>query len=292
MNKLKLCFLFLVSCLPAIWLGFLFLAPSAQAATLTLAPASLSLTESQAATPTLNLDPQGDLIIGTDVFINFDPRYLKIISVVRRTFASTPATIIDNTKGQVKFSLANPYGVYQTTPGAVADLTIQGLSPVSTTPINFSFTPGSTRDTNVVAPGGQDVLTTATGTTIAITSQNQSTTNSSPTPTATPTPSAAAAATILPEITAVSTAKPKPTPTINPDESLIQTPPAGFIAPLPPPKPPAVLGAATPTPPRFPWFLIPLAILLITAAVLLLRRLHHPRRLPQYPTPKPALAFS
>lgn len=128
----------------------------------------LNLPLNQALPVTLNLNPQGERVIGTDVILKFDPARLEITDVKNAgAFSTTPKVIIDNQEGVVKFSLTNGYGTYLTQAAAIAYLGVKGLLPGPTS-IGFDFSPGVTTDTNVATTEGRDILTTVKTLTVTV----------------------------------------------------------------------------------------------------------------------------
>jgi hypothetical protein len=171
----------ILTTLTLIWLAF---AQPALASSLTLSPSVTNTQVNQQFNLSLTLNPQNQLIVGTDIILIFDPAIIKPISVINTGhIRSTPAIRLTDTPGQLKFSLANPYGVYTTTPGTIATLTFEALKTGQTN-LSFQFTPGNTRDTNIVSQNATDTLTTTNQAKITV-SALQSSKSTSPTPTPT-----------------------------------------------------------------------------------------------------------
>lgn len=176
----------ILSTLTLIWLT---LAQPALASSLTLSPSITNTQVNQQFNLTLTLNPQNQLIVGTDIILIFDPAIIQPISVINTGhIRSTPAIRLTDTPGQLKFSLTNPYGVYTTSPGTIATLTFQALKTGQTN-LSFQFTPGSTKDTNVVSQNATDTLTTTNQVKITVSAlQSTKSTSPTPTPTNSPTP--------------------------------------------------------------------------------------------------------
>lgn len=142
---------------------------SADAATLTLIPEQQAVGVNELTTMQLWLDPGEDLVVGTDIFLKYDPLTLEVVSVGSTgALPNMPANQIDNTAGILKVSLANPFGQYLTSAESIAKLTLRTKAQAAQTALSFDYTPGSTKDTNVVVAGGTDVLTAATGTRLTV----------------------------------------------------------------------------------------------------------------------------
>ena len=203
---------------------FLSISVQAEAASLRLSPPTLSVTAGSEQTLSLTLDPEGAEVVGVDVLLTYNPSYLTISRVDSNgVFADRPATIIDNQTGRATFSLAEPYGSYQTEAATIATLLIRGGSISSGTPLSFIYTPGSTTDTNVVARGGQDLLSAVSATTITVVTDSGP--GPSPTPSPSPSPSPSPTPTIKPGTgTAPGQTKPKPKPTKPPKSKDILSP--------------------------------------------------------------------
>lgn len=222
------------------------------AASLSLSPANLTLNVGEQKTLTVHLDPQSDSVIGTDIYLKYDPTKLKVISVVNlNVFPGLPSTIIQNDQGLTKFSLIQNYGIYQTVPADIASVTLEALNPASATLLSFDFTPGKTQDTNVAVVGGLDSLNLVSNSTLTIIG-----TVNPPDPTLTPT---------------IAYASPTPTPTTRPKpthQPQLTSPPLapGFVSPLGKdlpshkptdiPKGGRILGTSSnPVNNRSPWYL-------------------------------------
>lgn len=154
---------------------------------------------------TLRLDPEANPIIGTDIFLTYNPAKVNLTKIEStNAFNSIHAVSINNAQGNAKFALSNPVGTFEFEPVDIATIT---LVPLTSGSINLSFlaSPGNTKDTNVVINGGQDVLTSTSPLTLTVTeaTENSATIPSpSPTtkPTLTPTPLPTAISTNLPPI--------------------------------------------------------------------------------------------
>lgn len=135
---------------------------------------NVSLTKGEQSTVPIRLDVSGQDVIGVDLFLTFDPKYIKLIDVVRLgAFSLQPAKIIDQDEGLVKTSLSNNYGTYVKESVLIAEVKVEALKPVDKTTIGFDFVRSNTKDTNVVAKG-QDILETVNSVNIKIVSDGSS----------------------------------------------------------------------------------------------------------------------
>ncbi|KKS86036.1 MAG: hypothetical protein UV59_C0003G0031 [Candidatus Gottesmanbacteria bacterium GW2011_GWA1_43_11] len=144
---------------------FLVHAKPVQAARLLFSPETMSLTQGETVSVGLLLDPEGEAIIGTDVFLQFDPRFLELAKIEKtNTFPNQYALTINNQTGRAKFALVHPLGSYTRAYTKIAEVFVKGKSPVSSTVLAFNFTGAtSTNDSNVVVDKGRDVLRQAQG---------------------------------------------------------------------------------------------------------------------------------
>ena len=123
----------------------------------------------QKGSSSLRLEPAGEQIVGVDIIITYNPALLKLLDVKKgELFGQTVATIIDNEKGQAKLAFSNNYGVKTRKTGTVATLVWERLRGVGTPVVKLEFTPGETKDTNVVIAGGRDVLGSVGGLTVTV----------------------------------------------------------------------------------------------------------------------------
>lgn len=260
-----------------------------QASTLVLTPKQLTLNVNQQDTLTVTLHPQGNRVIGVDLFLTFDPNIIEVVSVTNRdAIPINPALRIDNQKGTVKTAYIHNYGNFTNATKPLADITLKGKKAGNTT-LKISLSPGNTRDTNVAVAGGVDTLTQGDSAFItvfnaAINPQSQST-SVSPTPTSPPVLSVTQnpsqtpqEATVLPELEAF-------TPTASISPTLVPNYPISEAKPVPPQAiPPKVLGTTTNSL-SFPWALV---LVLSFAGVIVFVLL---KTYPQ-PRPSPTINFA
>ena len=144
---------------------FLVNAKPAQAARLLFSPETMSLTQGETVSVGLLLDPEGDAVIGTDIFLQFDARFIELTKIEKTsTFPNQYALTINNQTGKAKFAQVHPLGSYTRTFTKIAEVFVKGKSPVSSTVLAFNFTGAtSTNDSNVVVDKGKDVLRQAQG---------------------------------------------------------------------------------------------------------------------------------
>lgn len=196
-----------------------------QAATLSLHTTDESVVVGQLTTVDIVLDPASDLIVGTDIFLIYDPQSLEVVSIGNSgALPNMPAHVIDNDQGLLKVSLANPVSQYLTSSKTIATITLKGLTEAAQTPLTFDFTRGLTTDTNVVVAGGTDVLERVRGIDLEIapiTSANTSNTGSDTSTTSNTDQSTTGTSAV--ETQYRSTSAPAFSPPL----------PAGFVSPLP-----------------------------------------------------------
>lgn len=129
------------------------------AATLQFESSTSSLKIGENARLRVSLDPEGSEIVGVDAILKFNPQVIEVRSISSLgVFSQEIKKIVDNAKGELKYALANNYGVYLTDKADIFELEIIGKKPTSSTIIYFEYKQNSTNDTNIVAKGGRDVL--------------------------------------------------------------------------------------------------------------------------------------
>ncbi len=148
-------------------------ASSAQAATLSLSPSSGSNSVGNIFTVTILLNTQSQAVDGVDIrYLNYSPTLLEVqdentsqagVQISAGTlFGNTVANSVDTTNGRISFSQVAAGGAtYSNAANATLATMRFKVLTTGTAPVTFSFTSGSTADTNVAA-GGSDVLTSVT----------------------------------------------------------------------------------------------------------------------------------
>ena len=105
------------------------------------------------------IDPGGNSVIGVDILITYDPKYIEIVDIEDLgIFSGKTGQVIDNQIGSVRFAFSNSYQVYLNKKSTFANLMIKGKQSVNKTGINFVYSKGDTKDTNIVISQGRDVL--------------------------------------------------------------------------------------------------------------------------------------
>ncbi len=128
----------------------LFLVPSAYAGSIIInSPSTLPINHTQ--TVTLQLDTQGQAIIGADIVITYNPTIISILQVDPQSsqpFTHFHSHIIEN-PGQIVIG-ASFTELNQSATGVInlANLTIKGTSP-GTSSLQIACTPNSTTDSNL-----------------------------------------------------------------------------------------------------------------------------------------------
>jgi hypothetical protein len=169
----------------------------------------------------IEVDPGSNLVVGLELEMSFDPRYLSISGISLGTFLPGQVDIvrneIDNNAGTISYVIwINPTSRgYASARGTAATIHATAVSPVASTSVDIG--PGS-----LIASyddPGNNVLQTASGLVISIVS---------PTPTLLPTATPTVTPTSLPTPTYTTTPTLTPTPTI----SLTPTPTCQVSAPV------------------------------------------------------------
>ena len=156
-------------------------APS-DAATLTLSPQEGSYATGTTIPVAIWLDTQGEAIDGVDVKLMYDPSLLEVVDtggyanvdpIQIKPGSLMPNTVdnrVDAAAGKITFSQITAGGQRFTSQGNQLLATIS-FSPIGpgTASVRFDYTPGSSRDSNVAARGGVDVLSSVVGASFTIT---------------------------------------------------------------------------------------------------------------------------
>lgn len=166
----------------AIFLGVFAVAPAfAQAATLSLSPASGTHAAGATFEVKIQLDTTGTATSGTDAYLTFDPTVLQVVDANTSAtgvqilpgtlYTQTSYNDVQNGEGKISFSGSKSGGSPgYTGSGTLATITFQATKEASSTPVNFNFTSGSTTDSNVISSAdSSDVLTAVTNAAYTIT---------------------------------------------------------------------------------------------------------------------------
>ncbi|MBX4187887.1 MAG: cohesin domain-containing protein [Candidatus Doudnabacteria bacterium] len=205
---------------------------AAEAATLSLSPTTNNVTVNNNFTVTVTLNTSGQAVDGIDLYyVNYNPSILEVVdsNSGQGGIQILPGTLLtqtivnsaDNTSGRIQFSQASTGGGSYNGSGTLATITFNAKA-AGTSTITFSFTQGSTSDSNVAA-GGVDVLTSVTNSQATVTS------GTTPPPPPPPPP-------------------PGPTPPPPPPPAPLPPPPPPPGPTPPPPPPPAPLPPPPPPP--------------------------------------------
>lgn len=125
---------------------------------LTFKPQTVSQTPGETKTVNIYLDPGSSQIVGVDIFLKFNPSFIKILDLnTLGVFSSQTGKIIDNGSGTVRYALSNNYGIRQTQAANIATVTYQALTEGSAS-LEFVANPNSTADTNIVVDHGRDAI--------------------------------------------------------------------------------------------------------------------------------------
>jgi len=158
--------------LVSIMISMLFLAKTATAATLSLLPSSGSYSVGQIFTVNILLNTQNQAVDGIDIiYLNYNPSQLEVqdddgsLTGVQITPGSLLLNTVvnDATGGRISFIQAAAGGSSFTnnTNQTLASVRFKTLTNFTGSSVSFSFTPGSTIDTNVNS-AGSDILTSVT----------------------------------------------------------------------------------------------------------------------------------
>lgn len=102
-------------------------------------------------------------VTGVDAVIKYDGNKVQIVDVVTAgTFSSVTGKLIDNKNGVTRVSVSNSYQEFTTGSMDVVSLKIKVLNR-NGAKLDLDFSPGSTRESNVVVAHGIDVLEKVVG---------------------------------------------------------------------------------------------------------------------------------
>lgn len=143
------------------FLVFVALAGTAEAATLSLSPATQTLNVGDNFNVDINLDTQGQTVDGVDVnALRFNPALLQIQGsqiTPGALMSDTLVNSINNITGVIIFSQVPTGGTTYTGSGKLATVVFKALA-AGTANVTFDYTSGLTTDSNV-ASNGSDILT-------------------------------------------------------------------------------------------------------------------------------------
>lgn len=127
------------------------------------------------------LDPKNKQIIGLDLVITYDPKYIEIVDIIKGPlFPSLLAKVIDNAKGTAKVGLAISIPSSKenintiTSTGTPAIVKIKSKKETTNTVVKFEYVNGGTKDSNVAIAGGVDALTKVSPLKVTITKSTAS----------------------------------------------------------------------------------------------------------------------
>jgi hypothetical protein len=168
----------------AFFTGLMFAAPAlAQAATLTLSPASGSHAVDATFEVKIQLDTGGVATDGTDAYMRFDPTVFQVVDanasatgtqiLAGTLYSLTSLNAVDNGAGTIRFSGARTgASTGYSGSGTLATITFKAIKAATSSPVTFDFTAGSTNlsDTNVIQNSDStDVLTSVTNGSYSVT---------------------------------------------------------------------------------------------------------------------------
>jgi len=138
-------------------------ATSANAASLSVTPATGNFTINQEFDVNIMLDTEGEEVTGTDVTLNYDATKLKVVTLTPGTiFGSYP--IKSASAGVITFTGIITTGSQTGYTGSGTFGTVKfKVLQTGTTTLDFDFTKGAVADSNVVSTtSGQDLLSSVT----------------------------------------------------------------------------------------------------------------------------------
>lgn len=169
----------------------------ASAATMSVSPQSQTVGVGETFTVTVRLDTQGASIDGVDIrHLSFDPKLLQVIDSnpsqpgiqigADSLMSSTLLNSVDNATGKITFSQVVAMGSKYKGSGILATIQFIAKAPGNASLV-FSFTPKSTKDTNVAANVGEDILSAVINGAYTITGKATAPVKNTTTPTQTQT---------------------------------------------------------------------------------------------------------
>lgn len=145
---------------------------SASAATLSLSPSAKTIAVGETFTVDIMLDTQGVAVDGVDIqTLNYNPSNLQVVGTQITPGSLMSDTVINRVdNGKITFAQITTGGATYTGSGKLATVTFKALTSVNAN-VTFSFSGGSSLDTNV-ASAGTDVLTSVVDGLYTITTAN------------------------------------------------------------------------------------------------------------------------
>lgn len=163
---------------------------AAASARLYLDPATATVAAGDTVTLELKIDTAGQEAAAADAKITFPPATVGITTITPGTFFPKLSKVINSTTGLIDlhayFDSSDVTSKSGT--GAVATLTIKGTAAGSAD-LTLSCTSGSTTDSNIASPQGQDIINCSQSAGAEITVKSASSAGGSAILTPTPTPS-------------------------------------------------------------------------------------------------------
>lgn len=121
-----------------------------------LEPATQSIASGSQASVNLMIDTATQQAVSSDVRLTFPVTVLQSVSVTAGTFFPTVTNRVNGQTGTIDVT-AYGSGAGKTGTGTLATLVFRGVAP-GTGELTIVCTPGTTTDTNIVTPVGQDVV--------------------------------------------------------------------------------------------------------------------------------------
>lgn len=157
-NKLIRGFLILV-------LTFLFHSPSAHAAKMALSPGNAEFKAGCLNVVNLIINTEGSDSMAADAFLRYNPNEIEIVDQmpdipgiqlrIGSVYESYPGNITSS--GSIRLTAFNRAGFFNGR-GVLASIAFRSKPDISQSTINFSFSPGSSTDSNVADPNATDIL--------------------------------------------------------------------------------------------------------------------------------------
>lgn len=144
---------------------FAFWLPSAHAAKMALSPGSAELKAGCLNVVNIIVNTEGSDSMAADAFLKYNPNEIEIVDQmpdipgtqlrIGSVYESYPGNIVSN--GIIRLTAFNRAGFFNGR-GVLASIAFRSKPDVSQATISFSFSPGSSTDSNVANPNATDIL--------------------------------------------------------------------------------------------------------------------------------------
>lgn len=149
---------------------------------LSFSPDNFNYEANSSKTAVIVVDAAEEKIVGIDLVMEYDPSTIEVTAVGDlKVFSYKVKEIIDNKVGRTKVGFSNDFGKTFSGTANIATVFFNIKNTSKSANIKFVFSPGETKDTNIVNFAGRDVLTIVGSLNVNFNSAVEST----PTPTST-----------------------------------------------------------------------------------------------------------